>query len=208
MASWATKVSTGPEVSAEPRAEREHDGKAVAVMDANAIISLGAQARSLGAVLASTEEVLAEIRDATTRSILESLSIVRRAPTDDAVRAVAAFAARTGDLHQLSTEDIRLIALAYTYEAELHGIDHLRTVPVPVQTHGGRTSKGKLPGWGECENNAEWEAVDKVPDEGETKSILRLRSALPAFIHVLITPIDSRHLGSCEEHHHCFTSRL
>ena len=103
-------------------------------------------------------------RQASARAALSALSITTRAPSEAAVRAVAAFAARTGDLHQLSTEDVRLIALTYTYEAELYGTDHLRTEPVPVRAQGGKAAKQKLPGWGTTD--AGWEEIDKVTDEG------------------------------------------
>lgn len=163
MSSWAALLGTTPEVPV-PTAQEQSEAEPVAIMDANAIISLGAAAASLAPVLASTEEAVAEIKDASSRAALSTLSITLRAPSEAAVRAVATFAARTGDLHQLSTEDVRLIALAYTYEAELYGTDHLRTEPVPVRVQGGKTAKQKLPGWGATDES--WEAIDKVPDEG------------------------------------------
>jgi RNA-binding protein NOB1 len=160
---WADRLGSAPEV-APATVQEQNEAEPVAVLDANAIISLGTSAASLAPVLASTEEVVAEIKDTSARSALSTLSISLRAPTEAAVRAVATFAARTGDLHQLSTEDVRLIALAYTYEAELYGTDHLRTEPVPVRAQGGKTAKQKLPGWGSTD--AGWEAIDNIPDEG------------------------------------------
>jgi RNA-binding protein NOB1 len=160
---WAARLGSVPE-AAPATVQAQDKSEPVAVLDANAIISLGTSAASLAPVLASTEEVIAEIKDASARAALSALSITLRAPTEAAVRAVATFAARTGDLHQLSTEDVRLIALAYTYETELYGADHLRTEPAPVRAQGGKAAKQKLPGWGSTD--AEWVAIDNVPDEG------------------------------------------
>lgn len=161
--SWAARLGRAAEV-VPATAQEQAEAQPVAVLDANAIISLGAAAASLAPVLASTEEVIAEIKDVSARVALSALSVTTRDPSEAAVRAVASFAAKTGDLHQLSTEDVRLIALAYTYEAELYGTDHIRTVPVPVRAQGGRTARRQLPGWGA--SDAAWEAIDKIPDDG------------------------------------------
>lgn len=163
MSSWAARLGKTAEVPTASE-QKQEEAQPVAILDANAIISLGAAAASLAPVLASTEEVVGEIKDASARAALNLLSISLRAPTEAAVRAVATFAARTGDLHQLSTEDVRLIALAYTNEEELYGIDHLRTEPVPVRAQGGKTARQKLPGWG-C-TDATWEEIDKIADDG------------------------------------------
>ena len=40
--------------------------------------------------------------------------------------AVIQFAKATGDLQSLSEVDLKLIALAYTLESEIHGIQHSR----------------------------------------------------------------------------------
>lgn len=163
MVSWAARLGSIPEV-VPATVQEQKEAEPVAVLDANAIIALGTSAASLAPVLACTDEVVAEIKDVSARAALSLLSITTRAPSEAAVRAVATFAARTGDLYQLSTEDVRLIALAYTYEAELYGIEHLRTEPVPVRAQGGKAAGQKLPGWGATD--AGWEAIDKVPDEG------------------------------------------
>ena len=49
-------------------------------------------------------------------------------------RAVTRFARATGDLHSLSTVDLRLMALARTLEVAAHGDAHLRDLPVCVCT--------------------------------------------------------------------------
>lgn len=43
------------------------------------------------------------------------------------------FAKATGDLQSLSEVDMKLIALAYTLEAQAHGVSHLRSRPPPLQ---------------------------------------------------------------------------
>ena len=50
------------------------------------------------------------------------------------VRAVTRFARATGDLHSLSTVDLRLMALARTLEVAAHGDSHLRELPVRRST--------------------------------------------------------------------------
>ncbi len=50
--------------------------------------------------------------------------------THGCVRAVTRFARATGDLHSLSTVDLRLMALARTLEVAAHGDSHLRDLPV------------------------------------------------------------------------------
>ncbi len=50
--------------------------------------------------------------------------------THRSVGAVTRFARATGDLHSLSTVDLRLMALARTLEVAAHGDSHLRDLPV------------------------------------------------------------------------------
>lgn len=166
MATWAAKLASANETPEDQPTARPEKDQTVAVLDANAIISLGAQARTLADILVTTEEIIAEIRDASSRASVDMLSIIRRAPSDEAVRAVAGFASRTGDLHQLSAEDVRLLALAYTYEVERFGTSHLRTVPVSIKAHCRRTAAAQMPGWGTNSNNEEWEAIDEIEDQG------------------------------------------
>lgn len=187
MASWAALLGAAPEV-VPATAQEQREAEPVAVLDANAIISLGTAAASLAPMLACTDEVLAEIKDASARAALSALSVTTRAPTEAAVRAVATFAARTGDLHQLSTEDVRLIALAYTYETELYGTDHLRTEPVPVRAQGGKAAKQQLPGWGA--SDAGWEAIDNVPDEG-------VRSCSPGYVIYSVDLSAAARMSAC-----------
>lgn len=166
MATWAAKLANVNDDPQKQISSTPDDEQTVAILDANAIISLGEQALTLGDILVTTEEVAAEVKDAASRASLERLCIIRRAPTDDAVRAVAGFASKTGDLHQLSSEDVLLLALAYTCEAERYGISHLRKLPVTVRAHTRRPAATRMPGWGTTSNNEEWEAIDKVQDTG------------------------------------------
>lgn len=79
------------------------------------------------------------------------------------------FARATGDLQTLSKVDRKLIALTYTLEAQVHGTEHLRDVPPPIQTVTvKRLPEKDLPGWGSnVANLEEWEALE---DETEEKT--------------------------------------
>lgn len=167
MATWAAKLASVNEEPQTNLAAAPDNEQTIAVLDANALISLGEQARTLADILVTTEEVAKEIRDAASRASLERLCLIHRAPTDEAVRAVAGFASKTGDLHQLSTEDVRLLALAYTYEAERYGNAHLRKLPVTVRAHARRPAVARMPGWGTTTGSEDWDAIDKIQDNGE-----------------------------------------
>lgn len=162
--SWAARVADGAP-AVEAAREHELQGKRVAVVDANAIISKGATVRALGDVVISTEEVLAEVKDAVAREAMAHIPFECRVPSQQALKAVAAFAKQTGDLYQLSLEDLRLLAVAYTLEQQLHGTEHLRTAPVPVRARAKRSDKAELPGWGNVQSE-EWSAIDAVRDDG------------------------------------------
>jgi rRNA maturation endonuclease Nob1 len=57
-----------------------------------------------------------------------------RSPSESAMRAVAAFAKKTGDFAALSMTDLKLLALTYTFEVELCGEGHIRQEPVKAVT--------------------------------------------------------------------------
>lgn len=80
---------------------------------------------------------------------------------------VVKFARATGDLHTLSDVDIKLIALTYTLEAQIHGTKHLRDIPPPVQMVNVKQLPEKdLPGWGSnVPNLQEWEALENEAEE-------------------------------------------
>lgn len=81
-------------------------------------------------------EVLNEIRDSKARELLNQLpfELHVRQPSDASMRAVAAFAKKTGDFSTLSLTDLKLLALTHTFETELSGGDHIRTEPVRAAT--------------------------------------------------------------------------
>ena len=86
---------------------------------------------------------------------------------DSCFCAVIKFAKATGDLHTLSDVDLKLIALTYTLEAEVHGTKNLRDVPPPIQTVWvKRLPEKELPGWGSnVANLEEWEAPENETEE-------------------------------------------
>jgi RNA-binding protein NOB1 len=95
----------------------QSDRKSIAVLDANAFISmssvinLGAKTR-----IVTTEDVLGELRDQKTKEFVESLPCqVEVVNCDDKVlELVKDFAKKTGDIASLSLIDMELIAVAYT----------------------------------------------------------------------------------------------
>lgn len=81
---------------------------------------------------------------------------------------VVSFARATGDLQTLSDVDLKLIALTYTLEAQVHGTSHLRDSPPPIHVLNVRRLPEKdLPGWGSnVPNLEEWEALDAATGGG------------------------------------------
>uniref|UniRef100_A0A0E0G037 RNA-binding protein NOB1 n=1 Tax=Oryza nivara TaxID=4536 RepID=A0A0E0G037_ORYNI len=145
-------------------------GVAVAVVDANAVISGGAALSSSAARLVTVPEVLEEVRDASARRRLALLMapVETLDPAPEFVKKVVKFARETGDLQTLSDVDIKIIALAYMLEAEIHGTNHLREQPPPLRVVNVRNLKeAPLPGWGSnVQNLAEWEELDQMSEAG------------------------------------------
>lgn len=78
----------------------------------------------------------------------------------DSGDAVMAFARASGEVASLSAVDIKLIALAHTFEVAAHGSANLRSSPPAPRTRSkGSTNARKLPGWGE--EGADWDALDQ-----------------------------------------------
>lgn len=74
------------------------------------------------------------------------------------------FARATGDLHSLSTADIRLIALAHTLEVARHGDAALRGLPdLPSVRKGNAPAAKELPGWNEA--GEKWADMDRLTEE-------------------------------------------
>uniref|UniRef100_A0A0E0JUM1 RNA-binding protein NOB1 n=1 Tax=Oryza punctata TaxID=4537 RepID=A0A0E0JUM1_ORYPU len=145
-------------------------GVAVAVVDANAVISGGAALSSSAGRLVTVPEVLEEVRDASARRRLALLPapVETVEPAPEFVKKVVKFARETGDLQTLSDVDIKIIALAYMLEAEIHGTNHLREQPPPLRVVNVRNLKeAPLPGWGSnVQNLAEWEELDQMSEAG------------------------------------------
>jgi RNA-binding protein NOB1 len=82
--------------------------------------------------------------------------------------AVTKFARETGDIQTLSDVDIKIIALAYMLEAEIHGSSHLREHPPPLlEVNVRKLSEAPLPGWGSnVPNLKEWEELDQMSEAG------------------------------------------
>eukprot|EP00741_Cyanophora_paradoxa_P017373 tig00020964_g16782.t1 len=130
------------------------------VVDANAVIK-GIKLERLNAKLVTVSEVLGEVRDKEARGQLALLpvDVQTREPSEDAMKAVVAFAKKTGDFPILSMTDLRLLALLYTLEREMHGsVEHLRTEPRPPPKYnlddpaekGARAGgAAPMPGWGD-----------------------------------------------------------
>ena len=166
MVSWADKLAQ-PQTAAAPAGDTQLANKRIAVVDANAIIAMGTAVRTLGDVIVSTDEVLAEIKDSAAREALAQLSILCRKPSSAALQRVSAFAQQTGDAYTLSLEDVRLLAVAYTLEEELNGTAHLRAAPPPVRSHVKGSAKAAMPGWGTTAQCEEWDAIDAVADHAD-----------------------------------------
>nr|CAB3445298.1 unnamed protein product [Digitaria exilis] len=145
-------------------------GVAVAVVDANAVIAGGSSLSTTAERLVTVPEVLDEVRDAAARRRLTLLAVPVETvePPPEFVKKVTKFARETGDIQTLSDVDIKIIALAYMLEAEIHGTSHLREHPPPLREVNVRNlSEAQLPGWGSnVPNLKEWEELDQMSEAG------------------------------------------
>lgn len=160
---------------------RSNGGISVAVIDANAIIEAGKNLHGFADKFVSVSEVMQEIRDPVSRHKLAFLpfTIQTMEPSPESISKVVKFARATGDLQTLSDVDIKLIALTYTLEAQIHGTKHLRDCPPPVQVvNVKRLPEKDLPGWGtNVPNLKEWEALEQEAEDkaNSTSRILPLQ---------------------------------
>ncbi|KAL5702086.1 hypothetical protein ACHQM5_027346 [Ranunculus cassubicifolius] len=167
-------------------------GISVAVIDANAIIQGGEKIKDYADKFVSVVEVMDEIRDPVSRQKLEFLpfTIDKMEPSDQALKTVINFARATGDLQTLSDVDLKLIALTYTLEAQIHGTKHLKDSPPPVHMINVRRMDEKdMPGWGSnVPNLEEWEALEQSADVGSNSEskILPLKD-----LSLNVIPTDS-----------------
>ncbi|KAK9271876.1 hypothetical protein L1049_002241 [Liquidambar formosana] len=170
-------------------------GITVAIVDANAIIQGGEKLTHSADKFVSVSEVIDEVRDPVSRHTLDILpfTVDTMEPSPEALRKVVNFARATGDLQTLSDVDLKLIALTYTLEAQIHGTKHLRDCPPPVHVvNVKRLPEKDLPGWGSnVPNLEEWEALDEAEDGSNPSSrILPLKD-----LNLNIIPTDD-HLSS------------
>ncbi|CAA7390931.1 unnamed protein product [Spirodela intermedia] len=158
---------------------RSSEGVSLAVLDASAIVQ-GDKMSSTADRFVTVREVLEEVRDPTSRQRLSFLpfTIETMEPAPDAIKKVVKFARETGDLQTLSDVDIKLIALTYMLEAQIHGTGHLKSVPPPIQMVNRKSlPESEMSGWGSnVPNLAEWEALEPAESESNSgSSILSLK---------------------------------
>ncbi|XP_065858242.1 RNA-binding NOB1-like protein [Euphorbia lathyris] len=145
-------------------------GISLAIIDANAVIQGGEKLHNQADKFVTVPEVLSEIRDPVSRHRLSftPFTIDSMEPTPEALNKVIKFARATGDLQTLSNVDLKLIALTYTLESQIHGTKHIRDVPPPIHTvNVKRLPEKELPGWGSnVPNLEEWEALEQESGDG------------------------------------------
>ncbi|KAL9091253.1 MAG: hypothetical protein Q9165_004887 [Trypethelium subeluteriae] len=118
------------------------------VLDAGPIIR---NDPSVSSLLSRTERivtvpsVISEIRDAATRSRVETLLLpflIQRTPKPDSINFIKDFSRKTGDLSVLSQPDLQILALSYELECELNGGDwRLRKEPGQKRMNGAPPAK-------------------------------------------------------------------
>ncbi|XP_050228744.1 RNA-binding NOB1-like protein [Mercurialis annua] len=163
-------TSLNPTNNAFVESCKSSKGISMAVIDANALIEGGERLHNLADKFVTVPEVLAEIRDPVTRHRLSFIpfTIDSLEPSSDALNKVIKFARATGDLHTLSDVDLKLIALSYTLEAQIHGTKQIRDAPPPIHTiKVKRLPEKDLPGWGSnVPNLKEWEDLEQESGDG------------------------------------------
>lgn len=95
----------------------------------------GTNLRGLAEEYYTLPEVLAEIRDATSREMFAAqygIDLKVRQPTPESIKAVIEFSKKTGDFPVLSKTDLLVLALVHTIEVEANGKDLIRTSPGEV----------------------------------------------------------------------------
>ncbi|KAG0561888.1 hypothetical protein KC19_9G100800 [Ceratodon purpureus] len=156
-------------VKVEASAVRSKSGLSTIVVDTNAVIGSGMHLVGTAERFVTLREVLEEVRDPMSRMNLAALPIKLEVlePDSEAVTKVIQFAKATGDLQSLSEVDLKLIALAYTLESEIHGVSHLRKRPPPLQVTTVQQKKQRdPPGWGSnVSNMKEWEQLSEAENK-------------------------------------------
>ncbi|KAF3323156.1 RNA-binding protein NOB1 [Carex littledalei] len=161
------------EAQVSGRENMSKGGVAVAVVDANAVIH-GDRLVGVADRYVSVREVIDEVRDPSSRrrAALLPFDIETMEPSPEFIKKVVKFARETGDLQTLSDVDIKLIALTYMLEAQIHGTEHLKESPPPLTILNVKNFKeSPMPGWGSnVPNLAEWEALDQISKKGPDNS--------------------------------------
>ncbi|WZZ65921.1 hypothetical protein YC2023_077291 [Brassica napus] len=160
-------------------------GIEMAIVDANAVTDGRQGLTDFADKFVTVPEVLSEIRDSDSRRRLEFIpfTIETMEPSPESL-----------------SKDLKLIALTYTLEAEVHGTKNLRDVPPPIQTvRVKRLPEKELPGWGSnVANLEEWEALENETEEksNTASKILPLKD-----LNMNILPSDScSEVGSVVSH--------
>ncbi|KAI9914194.1 hypothetical protein PsorP6_005907 [Peronosclerospora sorghi] len=140
--------SVATNYAAPPTSSGPNTGKKVLhlVVDSGAIIK-GTNLALLAENFWTVPDVLDEIRDKTSRAMLERLpfTLQTREPSVDAMKAVVNFSRKTGDFNCLSLTDLRVMALSYQLEVEVNGAENLRSSPERSQTVA-RSANGQIAG--------------------------------------------------------------
>ncbi|KAJ4968825.1 hypothetical protein NE237_015526 [Protea cynaroides] len=183
-------------------------GIAVAVVDANAIIQGGEVLTNAADKFVSVREVMEEVRDPVSRHKLAFVpfTVDTMEPSPESLKKVISFARATGDLQTLSDVDLKLIALTYTLEAQVHGTKHLRDTPPPIHmVNVKKFSEKEMPGWGSnVPNLKEWEALEHTveSDSHSNSRILPLKD-----LNLNVSPADGHisyedgSMENCSEAH-------
>lgn len=133
----------------------------------------------------TTPAVIAEIRDAATRSRLETAwlpFIQQRTPKAASIGVVSDFAKKTGDFAVLSVTDLQLLALTYELEVEENGGDwRLRKKP------GQKGVNGPVP----KEKKESGQAAGKKAEETKVEPAEESISSVLADTHISPPPWDS-----------------
>ncbi|CAH2038257.1 unnamed protein product, partial [Thlaspi arvense] len=179
---------------------RSRKGISTAVVDASAFIEGRLSLTNLADKFVTVRKVYSEIRDSHSRSRLDFLpfTIEEMKPSPESISKEA-----TGDLQTLSKADLKLIALTYTLEAQVHGTKHLRDVPPPIQTVSVRRSHEKeLLGWGSnVANLEEWEELEKESDQNaNSNSNSKLLPLKDISMNIIIPSDNSSEVGSVLSH--------
>lgn len=161
----------------------------VLVIDSGAIIKgHGGNFHTVANRLVTVEEVVAEIRDSKSREILLKLpfELEIHNPSDESMAAVARFAEKSGDFAALSLTDLKVMALAYTFEAAICETKHIRQEPIDNKT-------------------LQWRQQQQR--NGASTTMLNVKKPAPAAAQVKTvsaatsesTPTGSEQEASCEE---------